>query len=388
MPDCAICDEPITPGNESGEHIILNAIGGRLKVPGCLCVSCNSSAGKSAGKTWDAELARQLNPLSLLFGITRERGEPPAENFPTIDGRLRRLHADGTSTPPHPTYEEKKTDAGIAIIATIRSMDEAPRMLAGIKRKYPQVDVDAIKKQLKVNTSYDTVPVRMELVVGGPVAGRSMVKSALCMAVHAGVDPKICNLARAYLKGDESFPPFGFDYLTNVVPDRPDGKVFHCIAVAGNARSGLLIGYLEYFSFHRTVVLLSDQYGGPDIHQAYAVDPMNGEKLDLHFDLTLSRQDIDAIFRYERIPETAMRDAFAKIMPIAMQRSLDHEKDRVIDMALQTALADCGVEPSMEITVDHVHELSHRVAEKMMPFLHHIGWDWRKAAAAQRRKRK
>jgi len=358
MPECAICDAPITPENDSGEHIIQNAIGGRLKVRGCLCITCNNSGGKSAGKAWDAELARQLNPLSLLFEISRERGEPPAQNFPTLDGRLRRLHPDGTSTPPHPTYEETKTDAGIAITATLRSMAEAPRILAGIKRKYPQVDIDAIREQLEVNTSYDNTPIRMDIVVGGHVAGRSMVKSALCMAVHAGIDPKVCTRARAYLAGDDSNPPFGFDYLTNFILIRPEGRVFHCVAVSGNAKSGLLIGYLEYFCFHHTVVLLADRYDGPDVHQSYAVDPLTGERLNLQFDLTLSREQIDAIFRYERTPEMAMQDAFSKIMPIAIARSLEREKDRAISNALRSALADSGIKPGAEITIDRVPEIN------------------------------
>lgn len=121
MQSCAICGVCITASNNTREHIIQNALGGRLKVRGVLCKECNSNAGKS----WDAELALQLNPLSLLLGIAREHGKTPSQNFATIAGGIRLLHANGSSTPPHPTFREEITDVGITIRATARTFEEA-----------------------------------------------------------------------------------------------------------------------------------------------------------------------------------------------------------------------------------------------------------------------
>lgn len=70
---CYLCDTPITAENKTTEHIILNAIGGRLKAGYLLCRSCNSTAGHRA----DAALAKQLEVLTALLGIERERGDIP-----------------------------------------------------------------------------------------------------------------------------------------------------------------------------------------------------------------------------------------------------------------------------------------------------------------------
>ena len=51
---CALCGEPFADGDDSREHIIPNAIGGRKKIAGFLCRNCNSKTGKE----WDSELAR------------------------------------------------------------------------------------------------------------------------------------------------------------------------------------------------------------------------------------------------------------------------------------------------------------------------------------------
>ena len=378
MPDCAICGELITAENDSREHIIASAIGGRLKVRGILCAQCNNDTGKS----WDAALAEQLNPLCLLFGITRDRGVTPPQTFATISGKRRRLHADGTSTPANPSYREESSPEGIRINMTARTVPEARKMLAGVKRKYPQVDTDKLAAELKMEKQYDSDPVRIDLPFGEALAGRSIVKSALCLAARNGIDPSTCALAQAYLRGDDSNPPFGFNYQAPIVLNRPADTVFHFVAIQGIAHTGLLIGYVEFFSFHRMVVLLSDRYGGPDMNASYAVNPLNGEKLQIQFDISLSRDEIDATFRYERISEAAMQEAFAKIMPIAMARSLERETHRVIDDAVRHAFANSGLKAGEAITAEHIATISTLAADTMMPFLNHIGWDWRKAASA------
>lgn len=118
------------------------------------------------------------------------------------------------------------------------------------------------------------------------------------------------------------------------------------------------------------------------MNASYAVNPLNGEKLQIQFDISLSRDEIDATFRYERISEAAMQEAFAKIMPIAMARSLERETHRVIDDAVRHAFANSGLKAGEAITAEHIATISTLAADTMMPFLNHIGWDWRKAASA------
>ncbi|MBK8089045.1 MAG: hypothetical protein IPK31_14495 [Chitinophagaceae bacterium] len=76
---CYICQVDITSTNETEEHIILNACGGRLKSKDLLCKNHNSLFGES----FDSELAKQTNDLANLLLIKRHRGEPQA-----IKGKL------------------------------------------------------------------------------------------------------------------------------------------------------------------------------------------------------------------------------------------------------------------------------------------------------------
>ena len=63
-PMCAFrCGSRVTEDTSTKEHVVPNAIGGRKRVTGFICNSCNNQTGA----VWDAELARQLNPLGLLW---------------------------------------------------------------------------------------------------------------------------------------------------------------------------------------------------------------------------------------------------------------------------------------------------------------------------------
>jgi hypothetical protein len=368
MACCALCDTPIDAGNDSREHLIPNAIGGRRKVPGVLCVACNSKAGDS----WDAALARQLNPLSLLFGIARERGEPPSQDFKTVGGQELRLHADGTAQPSRPTYQERPTEDGVHIHLVARDLPEAKRLLKGVARKYPQVGPSVPLAQARQVTTYIDDHLHVTLSLGGPLAGRSLVKSALCLAVHHGVDAGACDHARAYLRSDDAPACFGYYYARDLVLQRPARTVFHCVAVKGSAASGLLLGYLEFYGVLRVVVCLSDRYAGSEVSACQAINPLTGEELALAVDLSLTKADVEAAFRYECIPPGSIERALESVLPIAMTASYEREKERVLEKATRFAFANCGAAPGDTLTREHLDKLSRLMAEKIAPFLAHV----------------
>src|ERR1700678_639900 len=135
MNRCVICDQPITDENDSLEHVILQSIGGRWELPGELCCKCNNQAGY----TWDAELASQLQPLSLFFRIKRQKGETPPLAIKTTTGEQLFLRADGSLAALKPEFSKENIPEGFKVRIAARSDEEAREMLAGLKKKYPSI---------------------------------------------------------------------------------------------------------------------------------------------------------------------------------------------------------------------------------------------------------
>lgn len=361
---CALCDASLTPANDSSEHVILNAIGGRLEIPGFICKPCNDRTGQ----TWDAALAGQLNGFCLLFSITRDRGEPPSMVISTTAGEELVMRHRGGMTAAKPTLRRTQTNQGLRLELSVRTMAEARKMLTGLKRKHPEIDVEAVIAQAQVTRSYPDGALKQDFMVGGEGAGRSLVKSSLALAAHAGVSMDSCGDALDYLRRPGAEPPFGWYYQDDLIAARPLGAPLHCVSIRADPATGLVLGYVEFFGFHRAVVCLGRGYRGLLIEATYAVDPRSGERLDLTVKLTLPESEIAPIYNYERIPEGAMEAALGDVLPTAIRGQAEKDRDEAIADAVKYAFANCGAEEGDILTQAQCSVLSGLMAERLQPY--------------------
>ena len=225
--------------------------------------------------------------------------------------------------------------------------------------------------QLQHTSHYIQDYVHMNLSFGGPLAGRAIVKSALCLAVSNGVDSRVCGSAIAYLTRDDAEPCFGYYHEPDLICDRPDDAVLHCVAVKGSAETGLLLGYVELFSVRRVVVCLSDKYAGTSVDAVYCLDPTTGQEVDVAVDLSLPLSEIEASYRCERMPDGSVEAAFNQVLPIAMERAYDQERNRVLDEAVNAAFQECGVPADGTLNPEQLSKAVRIVAERLTPFLLH-----------------
>jgi HNH endonuclease len=367
--DCALCDQTITQSNNSNEHIIQNALGGMLKVSDVLCIACNSRTGSE----WDSVLASQLNPMSLLCHVKRESGRTPTQSFTTSAGEEFRLAHDGDLSTINPIFEKKELEGGkLQIKIVARTMPEAKAMLEGLRRKYPSIDTDSALAQAEQRRAFPQGIFNFPLAIGGPESGRSLVKSALCLAVANGVKAKSCTGAQEYLRNPNAAPSFGYYYERDLLLNRPTGVPLQCVAVSNRNREGQLLGYVEFFGIWRAVVCLSSSYDGPDIHVAYAVDPVEGKELQIEFSLDLTRADIKAIYAYERIPDGAILEAGNSVMSGIHKRNFERNRDKAIRDAVMDGFKQCGAKEGEELTPEQQLALSRVVAERLASFLIHL----------------
>ena len=368
-PKCALCDVKITEENDTKEHLIPNAIGGRKKVKGFICESCNNASGDD----WESELAKQLNPLGLFFGISRERGEAPSQLFETTGGDKLKLNVDGSMDIEKPLYSERplESGAGVQVQIKARSIPEAKRMLQGIKRKFPQVDLNELLGNAISESSYCPDMLHFNFSFGGHEAGRSIVKSALALAVSSGIPAKECTEAISYLRNDEAEACFGYFYERDLVENRPEGIPLHCVSIKGWSKTKQVIGYVEYFGVQRVILCLTKSYEGQDVSSTYAINPITGEVLDLVVDLNLSNSDIREAYDYKKIPNGSVEAAFGEVIPTGMKASLEKEKNRVLNEAVMHAFKNCGAKEGEMLMPEHVNKLTGLMMEKLEPFILH-----------------
>lgn len=365
---CALCAAALDAHNRSKEHIIPNAIGGRLTTQTFICAACNNTYGHA----WDAELARQTNWFSSSLGISRHRGEVPKERVQTIEGTGLWLRSDGTMAPEHPRSEIQEVDGLVTVRIVARNIDEAHRMLKAAQRKYPSIDIEKAKQEMEAKDEYLSSPLHVQLQIGGPEAGRSIVKTALAYASTCGVPHRCCDAAIDYLQHIEGTPPFGFAYTFEFVKTRPNETVLHCIGLMGDPERGLLLSYIEYFGHFRFLVRLATQYSGEPVNASYAIDPISGKEEHLDLNWTITDDQIQAIFDGTADVHSGMIKAANHVMPIVLKRNEDRQRQRILVEAFDYAAVSLGFQPGDAIPTVHSEQFVALMMEKLSPYLHHL----------------
>jgi hypothetical protein len=369
MKYCALCPDEITNENDSKEHIIPNSIGGRKKVKGFICRTCNSTLGEKS----DVVLATQFNWFSLFIGVKRERGrgQPPAQTIETANGKRLLFRTDGTMTIEHPIFKKTKDGARTQLKIETRTIEEAKKILKNVAKKHPDIDVVKLLEEAKFTETPLDSPIKINIQFGGPFFGSSVVKTAFAFASQNSVPHQLCDQARNYLKNiiDEKNAPYGLFYLRDLVKNRPTDKLFHCVAIMGDSQKRRLLAYVEYFGFARLVVNLSSDYQGQELMEIYAIDPTTGQEIDLDIDLNLSVSELKRVLDNDSNPLDEYTKAVNHVIPIAIKLNFDRERNRVVTEAAIYAFERLMVKPDCELPPEDEEIFVSLMMEKITPFL-------------------
>ncbi|MDE0105656.1 MAG: HNH endonuclease [Bryobacterales bacterium] len=344
---CAFCGVPLTSKNRTKEHVLPNAIGGRKTVDNFICSDCNHNTGTK----WDAKLVEQLRPLCTMLNVNRSRGQNREFDVETVSGRKLSVKRDGS--------------------IHARTMPELRKILSRLKKKYTQIDLDEVLKRASPKQEYLSEPYGVSLTVGGSLAGRAIVKSCLAMVYDAGVEIGCCDDAESYLL-KEGTPCFGYYYERDVVSNRPEKAIFHCIYVSGDPKKRQLLAYVEYFSWLRIVVCLSQNYDGPSISHCYAVDPVTGKDLELDVVLTIEPDEIPEIYDYKKVNYDEIERALNAVMETWSQMDSNRARSHAIQEALDFACRECGISEGDVLTDEQVVRFTRVIVSRLEPFLEHM----------------
>ena len=364
---CAFCGDVLTTSNASKEHVLPNAIGGHKTVQDFICGQCNSLVGR----TWDAELAKQLQPLCTLLDIKRSRGTNRNLRAKTIRGVELEIRPDGSKGMAKPEITKRTVADRTEVNIRARSMQDLRQIVSGMAAKNTNIDLEATLAKATSKHEYISDPIEFDGQIGGTLAGRSIVKSCLALACEAGVEADQCEHAMRYLLSDGE-PCFGYFYESDLVKNRPDEVFFHCVYVQGDPLSRQILAYVEYFGAYRIVACLSSRYSGPEFATRYAIDPLGGSEVKVDVDLNLAPEDIGSLYAYEKCDAEAMQTAFERIYSTLGQIDLERATQKAVERAWKYACETCGVVEGEEWTQEQKGKFFGALWSQLEPFLLHV----------------
>ena len=330
---CYKCDTILTRINSSCEHIILNACGGKLKSNKLLCKVCNSNFGDN----FDKELAKDINPLSNLLKIKRDRGNPQKVNgLDTKDNTEYFLESSGDIRLKKPLIKEIDFDS--EDISKRKINIQAPnerilkQALKGLKRKYQGLNIKKALEEFTINEKYFDRELEVKISIGGLKTFKSITKSAINFYLLNGGNRNEIKHLFEYLDGEKEIGIVWFHYPDNEVYKPKKGEVVHIIKIVGKKTEKILYAYIELFSTHCFIVKLSDNYSGKDLDLDYIFNIHSNEVKHKLTKLDLNRKELlNLLENKDTNPHLKMQKKTTRVINIAHVNNLKNEISQSVD---------------------------------------------------------
>jgi hypothetical protein len=257
---CFLCGDVIPESDRNREHIVPNAIGGRLQSEGILCNRDN----KALGRAVDVPFAKIFEPFSARLGLKTDRDiKTFVEGYHPESKQKVRVEASGV-TPERLYYDEENR----VLFAPTRQLEEQYR------RRFPHNGVEW--EEVRVVRTFEGWT-EVQFTLDNRAFRLGLAKCAAGFATFHGVD-------RQWLGG-------AVDVVGNVLVDPPrvvpaildDGinlrlrmrdAAFpvHWLRIVGDPERRMLRCYVELFSTFRFWVFLNDEYDGACVDAEYVID--------------------------------------------------------------------------------------------------------------------
>ena len=355
-----------TPQTQSREHIIPAALGGRRTVAGLLCRTCNNDTGN----TWDAELARTLQELSLILNVQRQRGRPPSKVVGTASGSQIRLLPGIRQQLASPNVQISEDGANRTVSITVGSERDLRKVLNNLNKRYNQsIDVERVVAENPLQSHYLNDPMRLKIGLGGVYSDKSMATSALTMAAYAGVNPQDTPLIPSYLRGDTDLPCIDPYYMRDPVLNRVPGMPLNCVYVAGAPDCRRLVAYVEIYGVLKRVVCLSDTYMGRAFDDCYAFDPTDGSLQTVRIDLDPSTVNPSGNETFNQATIDKMCQALNSVLNKAVVAAHENEVGRLVHAVFDEFYTSTGKGVDEPLSDDEVGKLTTLIMSSLEPFL-------------------
>ena len=286
---CYICGSELTEENQSDEHIILNAIGGHLHSHTILCKKCNNDLGEKAV----SRLAEDLSFFTDMLQVRNNRQNPHKQRMMDKDGHEVVVKDAGRYLELRkPSIKKGKSGEGTHVNIIARNTKELSGLLRRLVKEgtVSQENADKISSKAEIK-KYK--PVLTKRTVISEEAFPSIIKSAVNYYMDSYHDLNTIKQLIPYIKGEKDAKEVLFLHHFKDLPYITNSKeVTHMIHLEGHKETKLLYAMMEYYGIYVYIVVLNQNYQGPDINKTYAYDVIEGKKIERNFALTLTLKDL------------------------------------------------------------------------------------------------
>ncbi|MCM2535160.1 HNH endonuclease [Neobacillus pocheonensis] len=357
---CYVCENYLTKENETEEHILLNAIGGKLKSRALLCKDCNSKFGSKI----DDKLAQQLNPIVNLLNVKRDRGKP--QNIKGKYGNRDIIIEPNGNMKLARTYIDKGEKLAHIEASSLR---EATKALEGLKRAYPHLNIEEAIKNAK--RSKDYLPyVTVNMNFGGKEIKQSICKMAVNFYIFQGGDPKIIKHLLPFIEGKKEDEEVYYFYPRSEVFYKGDKDIMHTLLLVGDPLKKQLYVYIELFNEFKMVVYLNREYDGEPINKSYHFNVVTNEIVQYDTTINIPPKHLRKYCSKELV-ETKFKERMMILLKKIDELTTSRRINEISTKAIEELQKKYPKEKNPVFTEEMSRFLSNRVSEEFVSSFQH-----------------
>jgi len=366
MRNCYRCDNELTEINSSDEHVIINACGGRLKSKRLLCKTCNSIFGDS----FDNELAKATNDLANLLLIRRDRGKPqPIKGKATKTGEDYYLQFGGSPKKVKPEIIEKVDGKNVQLKISADNEKQAIEILKGLKRKYPNLDIDNVMQSAIRKEGYLDDTLNFEAHIGGLDVFKAITKTAINYYILNKGDNVFIKHLLPYLENKVDLDVVWLHYPAKYPYKYEENEVTHILQLVGDSKEQILYCYIELFNVHNYIVKLNANYTGRDISCQYVYDVLHNKELKKETPIKLNRERLLDLFdNKDAKPFEIVQEKYLRVLRIADEKQVSEQQSKLISKGIENSF---GKRAGEIIDEEMINEAVDAIMKEVGPFLIH-----------------
>jgi len=364
MNKCLICNIKLTAANTSDEHIIPNALGGKLRSKRLICRKCNSEFGAGC----DARLAESLSLFANFLNIERDRGQAQPLRG-TTESQAYKIDPGGKPSVIKPSIDIEEKNDLTQIRIQARDRKQAREILKGLKRQYHDIDVEKTLSQLEYRREYVKSFVALHLSLGGKDSFRSVAKMTLFLLKHRRPDISFdTSRLVGFIKNETDYREIYFFYPSIDVVSKPNKRVFHSIVIKSYTDQKLLVGFVELFNVASFVMVLSDDFAD-SLQESYVFDVLNRREVEDPSVIipAIGKGSLDNLFDKKPPMFSQLTAKFEAFLKLAIKRQEDAHRSELIQRAMQNSLMKHP--EGARITKEMLDEFVDALMEQLTPLL-------------------
>jgi hypothetical protein len=274
--NCIFCDKDL---DGSDEHIIPRSINGRIHSKQIICSSCNSKFGVNV----DTIVTQTFSQFIHLLGLKNARQvylEDPEGKFYVQDKKYK-------VKPIKPELNVQKKD-GLVYVTISGDEKNAIKLLEKQQKIFQSSGMKAIKLEFKRdNLSNPPLSLEIKLEIDSRLK-LVLNKIALEFYAHNNLDTSIVkDLLKRVGKLDFSLDNVLFCNFNQEIRTFSENEISHLVALKNDSIKNTLFCYIELFNLVCVVVVLSQDYLGPDLDLQYRQEVISGKRIEAKVSLNL-----------------------------------------------------------------------------------------------------